>query len=378
MARVLPEPDDEVLEVLGAQEAEPQPAASPANGLGQVGRSLMTAAAFVIVVAGMSLSSALLVPFLVAVFIAVILAPVFLGMQRRGVPSGIALLILVAALVGVGAIAVNGIDRSLAGFTDNFQKYQSRFDQQIGVLLAWLNDHGIATPAEVRELLDPQALVRYIGSIAGALGSVVITAFIILIVAIFILLEAAALPAKVRGLPGLSRESWDRIQQIVADVRRYMFLKTVMSILTGALVAVFAWVMGIDFPILLGVLAFALNYVPNIGSFVAAIPGVLLAFVEFGLGTAVITAVGYVVINVGVSNGVEPRYMGHDLGLSPMIVLASVIFWGWVLGPLGMLLSVPLTMTLKIVFESDEDSRWIAHLMGAKPAKRLGSARFRR
>lgn len=378
MARVLPEPDDEVLEVLADSDSEPAPVSSPANGLGQVARSLMTAAAFVVVVAGMSLSSALLVPFLVAVFIAVILAPVFLAMQRRGVPAGIALLILVAALVGIGALAVDVIDRSLSGFTDNFQKYQTRFDQQATVIWVWLADYGITTPAELRELLDPQVAVRYIGSIAGALGSLVVTAFIILIVAIFILLEAAALPAKLRGLPGLSRDSWNRIQQIVADVRRYMFLKTVMSLLTGALVAIFTWFLGIDFPVVLGVLAFALNYIPNIGSFVAALPGVLLAFVEFGIGTTLITAIGYVVINVGVSNGVEPRYMGHDLGLSPLIVLASVIFWGWVLGPLGMLLSVPLTMTLKIAFESDDDSRWIAHLMGAKPAKRLGPVRLRR
>jgi predicted PurR-regulated permease PerM len=114
----------------------------------------------------------------------------------------------------------------------------------------------------------------------------------------------------------------------------------------------------------MGVLAFALNYVPNIGSIIAAVPGVLLAFVEFGAGAAVTTAVGYVVINVVVSNVIEPRFVGRGLGLSPLVILVSLIFWGWVLGPVGMLLSVPLTMAIKIALEDGEDTRWIAMLMG--------------
>ena len=135
-----------------------------------------------------------------------------------------------------------------------------------------------------------------------------------------------------------------------------MFLKTVMSLLTGALVALWLLAFGIEFPILLGVLSFALNYIPTIGSIVAAVPGILLAFIQFGLGTAAITTVAYIVINIGISNGIEPRYLGNGLGLSPLVVMLSVLFWGWVLGAMGMLLAVPLTMTLKIALESSEDT----------------------
>ena len=220
--------------------------------------------------------------------------------------------------------------------------------------------------ATLRGYFNPQVLMRWLGTIAGTLGDFLTTMFIVVIVAIFILLEGSALPGKVRGLPVLSQDTWNRLEQIAADVRRYMFLKTVMSLLTGALVALWLLVLEVDFPILLGVLAFALNYIPAIGSIVAALPGILLAFVEFGLGTAVLVAGGYVVINVGVSNGIEPRYLGDGLGLSPLVVILSVLLWGWVLGPMGMLLSVPLTMSVKIALESDEGTRWLALLMSGR------------
>ena len=127
-----------------------------------------------------------------------------------------------------------------------------------------------------------------------------------------------------------------------------------------------AAVLGVDYPILMGFLAFMLNYVPNVGSFIAAIPGVLLAFIEFGPGWAAVTAIGYVAINVTVGNVLEPRLMGRGLGLSPLVILISMIFWGWVLGPVGMLLSVPLTMIAKIALESANETRWIALLMGSQ------------
>jgi AI-2 transport protein TqsA len=366
-----------------AVEAKPPPALEPSRGQGQgsigaPGRYLLIAAAFVVVIAGMKAASALIVPFLLAVFIAVILAPLFLALQRRRVPSGVALLLVVALIVGLGLVAAGVLERSLSGVSGSMQRHQAAFATQTNEIWAWLESLGIAaTGSTLTDYLNPQLLLEHIGPIAGKLGDVLVMSFIVLIVAIFILLEAAVMPAKVRALPGISHATWDRIRQIAADVRRYMLLKTVMSVLTGALVAVFCAVLGIDFPILLGVLAFALNYIPNIGSTVAAIPGILLAFVEFGLGSALITTVGYVVINVGVSNGIEPRYMGHGLGLSPLVVLSSLIFWGWVLGPLGMLLSVPLTMTLKIALESDEDTRWIALLLGSRPPPRFASAKRR-
>ena len=336
---------------------------------------LLTAAAIVIVIAGMRASAEILMPFLLALFIAVICAPLYQGMRRRHVPTTLAVIAILLLMVGGALILVGVVERAIAGLSGRLPAYQAAFVASTDQLWGWLEGLGLELPeATLREYFNFQVLLRYLGTIAGTLGDFLSTMFIVVIVAIFILLESSALPDKVRGLPVLSQDTWTRLQQVSADVRRYMFLKTVMSLLTGALVALFLLVVEVDFAILLGVLAFALNYIPVIGSIVAALPGILLAFVEFGLGTSVLVAAGYVVINVGVSNGIEPRYLGDGLGLSPLVVILSVLLWGWVLGPMGMLLSVPLTMSVKIALESDEGTQWMALLMSGRRRHALREA----
>jgi predicted PurR-regulated permease PerM len=360
----------------------PAPAPAPPeprpNDWRAVNIYLLTAAAFVIVVAGMSAAARILVPFLLAVFVAVICAPLYQAMTRRRVPASLAILGIVLVMLAAVLVMAGVLERALNSISGRLPQYQAALFAQMDKLWQWLEAYGVEVPdATLREYFDPQSLIRYLGTVASTLGDVLVTTFIIVIVAIFILLEGSALPDKIRGADGLSFETWTRLRQIVADVRRYMFLKTVMSLLTGTLIALWLLALGVEFPILLGVLAFALNYIPTIGSIVAAVPGILLAFIEFGLGTAALTTLAYVVINIGISNGIEPRYLGHGLGLSPLVVILSVLFWGWVLGPMGMLLSVPLTMTVKIALESSDDTRWLAVLMSARPRRRarLGAGR---
>jgi predicted PurR-regulated permease PerM len=339
---------------------------------------LVTAAALVIVIAGMHAASDILVPFLLAIFVAGICAPLYHGMRRRRVPTAFAILAVMLVMLAGVMLLIGVIERAVTGFAGNLPSYQAAFLTQTDKIWLWLGEHGIEVSSDLlSDQFNPQVLIRNLGAIAATLRDLLTTMFIVVLVAIFILLEGSALPDKVSRLPGFSSTAWARLSQIVADLRRYMFLKTVMSLLTGALVSLWLLTLGVDFPILLGVLAFALNYIPTIGSIVAALPGVLLAFIEFGLGTGAITAIGYVVINIGVSNGLEPRYLGNGLGLSPLVVIVSVLFWGWVLGPMGMLLSVPLTMSLKIALESDQGTRWLAVLMGGRPrsGRLLGAGR---
>jgi AI-2 transport protein TqsA len=331
------------------------------RGMSGFVRLMLLLAAFVIVVAGMKAAASVVVPMLLAVFIAILIAPWFVSLRRRGVPGPIALLVMVFVLVGVSVGAIGLITRSLGNFGENMPTYQEQITTQMSQLRAWLDARGI-------DILDPvltnplklPSVVDIARMTSTALGQT----FIVLIVAIFILLEATILPEKIRSLPGTSEEAWERLNRIVEDVRHYMGMKTLMSLLTGALVAAWLAILNIDYPILLGILAFALNYIPNVGSFIAAIPGVLLAFMTHGIGSAAICAVGYAAINVGVSNGIEPRFMGYRLGLSPLVIIISMIFWGWVLGPVGMLLSVPLTMTVRIAMESGEDTQSIGLLLG--------------
>ena len=132
----------------------------------------------------------------------------------------------------------------------------------------------------------------------------------------------------------------------------------------GVAVWLWLWLLGVDYPILWSLLAFLLNYVPNIGSIIAAVPAVLLALVQLGPGSALWAAAGYLATNVVFGNILEPRFMGRGVGLSPLVVFLSLIFWGWVLGPVGMFLSVPLTITAKIALAASDDTRWAAVLLG--------------
>jgi AI-2 transport protein TqsA len=349
---------------LAAPEPKPQ-------GWRAVNNYLLTSAAFMVVVAGLHAAASIIVPFLLALFIAVICAPVYQAMTRRRVPASVAILGIVLMMLGAVLLMVGVLDRAINSISGRLPHYQAALFAQVDHLWRWLEAYGLEVPdVTLREYFNPQSLIHHLGTIASTLGDVLTTTFIIVIVAIFILLEGSGLPDKIRQVDGLSFETWTRLRQIVAHVRRYMFLKTVMSLLTGALVALWLFAVGVEFPILLGVLAFALNYIPTIGSIVAAIPCILLAFIQFGLGAAALTTLANIVINLGVSNGIEPRYLGHGLGLSPLVVILSVLFWGWVLGAMGMLLAVPLTMTVKIALESSDDTRWIAVLMSTLPRRR--------
>jgi predicted PurR-regulated permease PerM len=183
---------------------------------------------------------------------------------------------------------------------------------------------------------------------------------------IFILLEASTIETKIEAAFGRSTQSLRRPRVFLTNLGNYLGIKTVVSMATGLAAGLLTWTIGVDFPLLWAMLAFLLNYVPTIGSIIAAVPAVLMALVQLGPGEASATAIGFAAINVVFGNFIEPRLMGYGVGISPLVVFIGLVFWGWVFGPVGMLLSVPLTMTLKLGLESDERTRWIAILLGSE------------
>jgi len=144
----------------------------------------------------------------------------------------------------------------------------------------------------------------------------------------------------------------------------YFGTKALTSLVTGILVTISLAIIGVDFPLLWGFLAFLLNFIPNIGSIIAAIPAILLALVQLGFPSAIAVAIVFLIVNVLIGNVIEPRLMGKNLGLSPLIVFVSLIFWGYVLGTVGMLLATPLTMTIKIIFDNMEETKHLGLMMG--------------
>ena len=357
---------------------------------------LVVAAALIIVVAGIREAKTLVVPFLLSAVLAIILTPVLSWLQRLRVPTTIAMLLIMAvvALSGLGVGALVG--KSFRDFSDPQKQAQYRVTLQhrIEDLKITIDGYGIPIPPEVfgasppntpktnpttsdaesarneANLLNPESGLQLARTILSELGRLLSNSLVILVTVVFMLLEASRFPAKLDAALGESNSTRQHID-IVENVRRYMVIKTGTSGLTGLLMAIFLSILGIDYAMLWGLFAFLFNFVPNIGSIIAAIPPVLLAFIQpnAGLAMAIYTALGCIAINCFISYVIEPKYMGQGLGLSTLVVFLSLVFWGWVLGPVGMLLSAPLTMIIKIVLADFDDTRPLAVLMGSKAPK---------
>jgi len=338
----------------------------------QTGREpspLIGAAAFVVIVAGMRAAESLIVPLLLSVFLAVVSAPPVFWLERRGMPKLPAMLGVLTGfgLLGVALSAL--VNTSIRRFTADLPTYKAKLSEKTSGVASWLEEHGIPLPRDLlAEAVDPGKTMQLVADMFQSLGGVLGNAFLIFLMVTFILLEAHSFKGKLLAVAADPESALERFRRIGDNLNRYLAIKTLASLGTGAVIAVWLAVLGVDFPLLWGVLAALLNFVPNIGSVIAAVPALLFAFVQIDLGTALLGAAGYVAVNVLVGNVVEPRFMGRGLGLSTLVVFASLVFWGWVLGLVGMFLSVPLTMTAKIVLESDERTRWLALLLGPEDA----------
>lgn len=334
-------------------------------------RGAMTAAvmtlAVLAVLFAMRAAQAIVVPTLMAFFLAVVAESAVAWLKKKGLSRILAILLVVAvifvALFSMGLL----LGTSIQDLSARAPEYQQRLQEQIDSLLAGTGSSRIGTNAAgLLERLSPDAALTLATGLLTGVSDLFSNAFLILFMMIFMLLEVPSFVAKLEALGG-SPGTWASIGK---SVRGYLGIKTLTSLATGVLVTVMLAVLGVDFAVLWGLLAFLLNYVPNIGSILAAVPAVLLALLLNGLTSALLVAAGYVLINLIIGNVLEPRIMGEGLGLSTLVVFLSLVLWGWLLGPVGMLLSVPLTTTLKILLETREATRPIAVLLGGGPASR--------
>lgn len=211
---------------------------------------------------------------------------------------------------------------------------------------------------------DPGMLMSLAASLIGSIGLMLSNTLLILLTVVFILLEAGSFPVKLRHAFGDSNETLRRYQQVLSNVRGYLVIKAILSALTGILITIWLWLFGVPFAGLWGMTAFLLNFIPNIGSIIAAGPALIVAWLDLGMLPCVACGAGYFVVNLVIGNIIEPRLMGRGMGLSALVVFCSMVYWGWVLGPVGMLLSVPLTMAVRVGMDCFEDTRWIGTLLG--------------
>ena len=330
-------------------------------------RFLLPAAAFVIVVAGMRAAEPILVPLLIAGFLAILSASPIFWLREKGIPSSVALFLVILGVLGLGFGFIVLIGTSLDDFSDAIPRYQTRLTEEMGPLLHWVQGFGFQFNEELLlKSIDPGASMRLVGRMLSGLGGMLANSFLILLTVIFILLEASSFPKKVHAAFGDPKGTFSQFSKISDAVNNYLAIKTLLSLATGIIVAIWVAMLGIDFPVIWGLFAFLLNFIPNLGSIIAAVPPVLLGYIQFGLGRALLVAAGYGLVNVIFGNVVEPKLMGRKLGLSTLVVFLSLVFWGWIWGPIGMLLSVPMTMIVKIALESSPSTYGLSVLLDSE------------
>jgi len=334
-----------------------------------VSRGLIVTAALIIVIAGMREAAAILVPFLLAIFIAVISYPLMRSLQDKGLPESLSLLLVSVLEVLIGSSLMILIGSSLTEFSQTLTEYRQKISTEWLHVMQWFDHRGISVTEDIRDHINPASAMGFVSSILKGFGNVLTNAFLILLAVAFILAEAVGLKQKVsllKDAKGVEISTDDLVfsEVFAKKLRDYMGIKTLTSIMTGLIIGVSLWWVGVDYPVLWGVLAFMLNFVPSIGSIIAAVPAVLLSTVQLGSSSALLVTGIYLVVNITIGSILEPRYMGKGLGLSTLVVFSSLVFWGWVLGPVGMLLSVPLTITVKIALDSKSETQWLGHWLG--------------
>ena len=338
---------------------------------------LMVAASAVIVIGGLKLGQPVLLPFALALFLAVMSLPLMFWLQKQGAPAPLAILGTVVVTAGIFGIMILLASQSVTDFNTQWPRYQANlsnlFANWVGDIERWLNESEMGVAVDLRSYITPDAfdpgrVFTFLGGTATRVAGFLSTAFVVFLVLVFILAEATVFPFKVRAILGAQAGDGRRMTKIIGEVQEYLVIKTVVSLATGLLIGIWAWVMDLDFPVLLGLTGFVLNYIPTVGSILAAVPAVLLSLVIHGsLMHALGVTAGYAVINTVFGNFIEPQLLGRRLGLSTLVVILSLLFWAWLWGPMGALLSVPLTMVVKIMLENTEDLRWMAVLLDKSP-----------
>ena len=310
----------------------------------------------VIILTGIRFAADIIVPFVLAIFLAVVINPLVQLMVRCRVPRVLAISLLVGVIVLLAVVLLASLGTSLNELARTLPQYRNYLYEPMQTVAPWLQRFGFTVSVvELNKYIDPNAVMTLVTGLLTQLSNAMSSIFLLLLTVVFMLLEVPQLPAKLQQLMSRPVEGMGAIQRALDSVSHYL--------VTGLVVWGMLVLLDVRFAFMWGLLAFALNYIPNIGSVLAAIPPILQVLVFGGLYEALVVLAGYLVINLVFGNILEPRIMGRGLGLSTLVVFLSLIFWGWLLGPVGMLLSVPLTIIVKIALEQTVAGQSIAFLL---------------
>ncbi|MCF6340253.1 MAG: AI-2E family transporter [Sulfurimonas sp.] len=330
----------------------------------KIGYYFIVMASVVIVLAGAKVASEIIVPFLLSLFIAIILSPSYNFFNKKGLPNFLSLTIVIIIFIVFILLVAKLIGSSAQEFSSNIDFYNQQLISIFTTFTAYVTKIGIEIPFEdISNIINIKQIMNFSTTLIKSIGSLLANGFVILLTVIFMILESKYFIKKLEYV-SLKSLSVSHAGEIMNQIKEYMVLKALISLLTGFIIWIVLTLVGTDYAFLWATLAFLLNFIPNIGSIIAAVPAVLLTLIQLGGMSALIVGITYMIVNIVIGSIIEPKIMGKGLGLSTLVVFLSLIFWGWLFGMIGMLLSIPLTIMAKIIFNANENTKWIAVFLG--------------
>ncbi|PDV97242.1 AI-2E family transporter [Candidatus Chloroploca asiatica] len=335
-------------------------------------RPLLIIASLVLILGAMRVAAPLLNPLLLALVITLLCNPIYLWLQKRGIPSWFALLIMVLGMIAFAAMLTTALGISITRLTSQLGTYQRLLAQQEHVLREWLASYGfVANELQFFGLLNSVSLVGVLGSILAGIGNVLGNSLIVTVLVLFFLIEMPSLRKRLSSGLGEQSPLLHRLATFGGSVVRYFGVRTYINLTVAVGSTIGMVLLQVPFSLLWGVLIFVLGYIPYIGIPTAALPAFLLTLAEHGFVRALIVLLIITTINLTIENLIAPSLIGRELSLSPAVVFVAFFFWTWILGPPGTFLSMPITVLVVVLLDSYDETRWMARLMGLSLTDKL-------
>jgi AI-2 transport protein TqsA len=349
---------------------------NPADGKSSISETITTAlrqpsflrvmlglAATVVVFVGMRLAAPILDPILFAVILALLFSPIYAWLRRHRVPTPLALVIMLVGLTLLFVAIAGIVGVSIARFSGDIGSYTGKLNDQLDNIQSLTKGLGVSK-ADLQKALSPSALTGAIGEVLSGVADFLSNLFLILIIVLFLLAEGPDMMNRLRTSAGRDRPQVVRLTVFGRNVVRQLGLRAIVNLVTGTGVVILLLILRVDFPLMWGILAFFLSFIPWIGLPLAVAPAVVLALAEHGVTSALLVIAGVIVINILAENALSPMLMGRGLSISPTVLFIGFIFWAWLLGGPGAFLAAPLTIFLILMLETFPETRWLASVMG--------------
>lgn len=332
---------------------------------------ILGAAGTVVALAGIRAAAGLIGPVFLALMLVVTVHPLLGWARSRGVPQWLSVLLAILAVYALLIGLALAVAYSVGQLAALLPQYSAQWSKELDGLKSTLSHLGVSTSQlqSAVKSIDPSSVLGFISGLVNGLLSAVTSLLFLLAMILFMCVDASSLPARLAAVPGASPELGDSLAGFAKGTRSYLLVTTVFGFIVAVIDTIALAIMGIPLAIVWGLLAFITNYIPNVGFIIGLVPPVLLGLLVGGPGLAIAVLVVYCVVNLVIQSIIQPKFIGDAVGLSVTVTFLSLILWAWILGPLGAILAVPMSLLAKAVLvDRDDDNRWARELVSSPPA----------